>query len=183
MVAVSDDELLLPHLCADEGNDGGVSNPAEAVKDTVLVLNFQGVSRAGLQHGVDLSTGVAVEHEELSEVGASGAQQLQAIGFGLRQSLFVAEDYSGVVILDTPEGDEAGAGELGARAWSRKSLRIGVDGGFWLLQKNAFSAPISKVTSGAGVGIFGSGVGGMALAENDPDEIIRTCGVVTLLHL
>ena len=60
------------------------------------------------EEGVDLAA-VVVEHEDLAEVGTGCLQELQAVGLRLGQSLLVAKDHFGGVVLDPPQGDEAAA--------------------------------------------------------------------------
>src|SRR5438105_2805035 len=120
-MAVGNNEFLLPHLCPHQRDDSWVVDWAEPVENTVFIPNPEPFPRVWLEHPIDLGRGVTVEHEELPEVGAGGAQQLQTIGFRLGERLFMAEDDARVVVFDTSQGDEAGAGQSGSRSWSRKS--------------------------------------------------------------
>jgi len=64
---------------------------------------------AGLfEEGIDGFGGVAVQHEDLADLGFGGAGEIQAVGFGAGQGLFVGFD-GAAVVLELTEGDEAGA--------------------------------------------------------------------------
>ena len=52
---------------------------------------------------------ILVEHEDLAEMGARGAKQIEAVSFRLGQGLFVAENDAGRIILDAAQSDKAAA--------------------------------------------------------------------------
>ena len=80
----------------------------DAMDDAIFVGDGDiGICGSGEQ-GFDLA-GIFVEHENLAEMGAGGAEQVEAIGFGLGEGLFVAEDDTGGIVLDAAQGDEAAA--------------------------------------------------------------------------
>ena len=85
MMPVGDDEFLVAHSILDGGDDGRVPDPPDAMDDIVFVGDFDVGSglrdTCGSELGVDFS-GAAIEHENLSEVGAIGSQEVEAIGFG-----------------------------------------------------------------------------------------------------
>jgi hypothetical protein len=49
---------------------------------------------------LDFARRVAIEHEELPKMSASGPEQVQSVGFRLGQSLFMAEDDASGVVLN-----------------------------------------------------------------------------------
>src|SRR3954454_23612914 len=104
MVAVGDDETLVGHELDDGGDAGGIGNAPEAVLDAVLVVE------SGRGFGREFADGIGVafvQHEDLAAVCASSAEKIQAVGFGLREGLFVAMDYVVGVVLQTEESYES----------------------------------------------------------------------------
>ena len=79
-------------------------------KDAVFVGHFEIVAgvRAEEKPFGGLC-GVGVEHEDLPEVGAGGAQQVEPVGHRFGQRLFVAKDDALVVVVEFAERDEAAA--------------------------------------------------------------------------
>ncbi len=97
MVTVGDDQLLVAHLVADEFDEVGIGHPAEMMQNSIFVADLATVFHIcgrGCEGSIDLAGGVAVEHEELAEMGAGGAQEFQAVGLGLSEGLLVAMDDS-----------------------------------------------------------------------------------------
>ena len=105
--------------------------------------------RRGREQGIDLP-GIFIEQEKLLVVGAGGAQQVEAVGLGLGQSLLVAEDDLGGIVFDAAEGDESPALELASRGGG-KGLGVGVDGRRGILPEDAFGAPLAGVGGGPGI--------------------------------
>ena len=70
--------------------------------------------------------GILVEHENLSEMGAGGAQQVEAIGLGLGQRLLMAENDACGIVLDASQADETPAFQFLLEP-ARKKAREGTD--------------------------------------------------------
>ena len=74
MVAVGDDELLLPHLVPNQLYDPRIGNPPDPVENTVFVTHFHNWRSRRGQNVFNFCGGVAVEHKNLTEVGAGGPE-------------------------------------------------------------------------------------------------------------
>ena len=144
MVAVGDDETLVGHEFDDGGDAAGIGDTPEAMLDTVFVVE----SGCGLGGEFADGIGVAfVEHEELAAMGAGGAEQVEAIGFGLGERLLVAMDDVVGVVLEAEKSDESvtnvgGAGEI---AGYDEALLVGVNAGVGILTEYALRAPVAKM--------------------------------------
>ena len=112
-MAVGDDQLLVAHLVLNRRNHGRIGDLPDAMGDSVLVGYIDGRSdaRSWREQGIDLP-GIFVKQEKLLVVRASGAEQVEAVGLGLGQSLLVAEDDLGGVVLDAAQSDESAALEV-----------------------------------------------------------------------
>ncbi len=135
---------------------------------TFVILVVLASVLVGIEQGIHFA-GSAVEHEDLAEVGASRAQQVEAIGFGLGQSLFVAENDIGGIFFDATEADEAApfGGQLTPR--NREFLGIKIDGRFRILPQNACLAPVLERSRCTGVNVFALAVRRQRLPENNPN--------------
>ena len=51
--------------------------------------------------------GAAIKHEDLTEVGAGGAQQVEPVGLGFGKRLLVTENDARRIVLDPAERDKA----------------------------------------------------------------------------
>src|SRR6516162_9434706 len=149
--------------------------------NTVFVGDF-GRGRAILgEQAIDLAI-VVVEHEDLAEVGAGGPEQVQAVGLGLGQGLLVPVDRAVGIVLDPAKGDEAAPLELAGASRPLETLGIDVKGGLAVLEKNALATPVGEVSGSARIDICYVGIGGIFLAQNDADEVMRAGGIVGVLH-
>ena len=145
--------------------------------------------RHGIEQGIHLAS-AAVEHEDLAEVGSTGAQQVQPVGLRLGQRLLVAEHDARGIVLDPAECDEAPAFGLGpaSRSVSRKvsrnpeGLGIAVDRRLGILAQNAGLAPVLEGRCRPGIDVFGVPIPRQAFPQNNPHQIIRTGLVVAFLH-
>lgn len=188
MVAVGDDEFLVFKRGGEQIDGCGVTYSPHTVNDLGLVGDFDIGCEAGVEEeSFGAKAGIRIEHENLSEVGASGAKQVEAVAFRPGQSLFVAKDDLCGVVVKLTEGDETAA--LADNLYARsgigegKSLRIGEDTGFALLGKNAIPAPIGEIPGGAAVNILGPvPVKEFREAEDDAHQIERAALVIGLLH-
>ena len=112
------------------------------MNDLVFVGDFD-VGRGGgvEKQALGAGAGVGVEHEDLSEVGAGSAKQVEAVAFGAGKSLLVAKDDIGGVFVKLAEGDEAPAlakgGRAGGQTGDGEGLRVGKDAGVGLLGENS----------------------------------------------
>ena len=122
MMAVSNDELLVTHLAPDELGHPGISNLPHLMQDPMFVASFHVRLTAGRQNTVDFGCGIAIEHEELPEVGPGGAQQLQPVSLRLGQSLFMTVNHPSRVVLDSSQPDESSPLQTPSAAWDRKPL-------------------------------------------------------------
>ena len=115
VVAVGDDEFLVVHGGADGIDQKRIGDLPDAVNDAVFIFyrDIRDCSGGSGEKGFDPS-GILIEHENLAEVGAGGAQQIEAVGLGFGQGLLVAEDDAGGIVFDATESDEAVALEFGS---------------------------------------------------------------------
>lgn len=114
-------------------------------------------------------------------MGSGGSKQVKTISFGLCQGLLMPKHNPGRVILEFAEGYETLAFKLQAIVGG-ESLKVAVNGGFRVLSENSFSPPVAEGSRGSGVRIIFRTVAGFTLAQNDPDQVIRAGGIVTVLH-
>ena len=115
MVAVGDDEFLISHRLLNGLDAIGFGDGPEAVNHTIFVGELCCGRRSGFgfsEDGVDALLRIGIEHEELASVGASVAQEFEAIGFGSGERVFVAEDDAGGIFLETSGTDEAATDAL-----------------------------------------------------------------------
>jgi hypothetical protein len=68
--------------------------------------------------------GIAIQHKYLSEVRSRGAKQIQTIGFGLRERLFVPEDDACGVVLNLAKRDESATFQLSLPARDGEPLNV-----------------------------------------------------------
>jgi hypothetical protein len=130
------------------------------VLDTVFVMQ----SGRGLGGEFANRIGVAfVEHEELAAMSAGGAEQIEAIGFGLGERLLVAMDDVVRVVLETEKSYESitNVGSAGGIAGNDEALLVGINAGVGILTEYALRAPVAKMVGGAIVDTEGVGVGGI----------------------
>jgi hypothetical protein len=107
----------------------GLPNDPEAVGDAVFVF-YGGDGRDSFgvgEDGVDAALGIAVEHEELAGVRARVAQELEAVGFGAGERVFVTEDDASGIFLEFAGADEAAADAALVGAGNRVFLGVGVE--------------------------------------------------------
>ena len=111
------------------------------------VTSISGAARAGEQ---DLFRGqgrVRIEHENLSEVGSRGAQQVQPVRLGLGKRLFVAENHLLAVIAYLAQGDKGAAlTDFSIAAGHGKPLRVSEDAGVFFLGQNPHAAPVREIS-------------------------------------
>ena len=80
------------------------------MQDAVFVGDFEIVAGAcAEEQALRGLSGIGIEHKYLAEVGAGGAQQVEPVGHGLGQRLFVAKDDALAVVGEFAKGDEAAA--------------------------------------------------------------------------
>src|SRR3984893_6772816 len=141
MMAVGNDQLLVAHLLLDGGNDAGIRNLPDPVRDRVFVGDIDRGDGVwlGSEQGIDLS-GIFVKQEELLVMRTGGSKQVEPVGLRLGQRLLVPEDNLGGVIFHTSECDESPALKL-ASGRGRKGLRIGVKGGRRIRSEDSFGSP------------------------------------------
>src|SRR5258708_32976835 len=110
VVTVGDNQFFVAHLSPHRIDQASAGDLPNAVHDAVFVGNFNRGSGTGsaADQGIDF-TGVFIKHEELAEVGAGTAKQVQTIGRGLGQSSLVAIYNPGRIVLETANGGEAEA--------------------------------------------------------------------------
>src|SRR5208283_4227590 len=145
MMSVGDDQVLVAHVGMDGSDDQGIGDLPDAVEYAVFVGDLDVGSCRGLDQDVDFA-GSAVQHENLAEMSAGGAQKVQAVGLGFGESLLVAEDDVGGIILQAAESDEAspfdaftGAGDTFR---DPEGLGITVDGRFGIMAQDTGLAPV-----------------------------------------
>ena len=116
VMAVGDDQLFVAHLFLNRRNHAGIGNLPDPVDDAVFVGHIDGGSgvRSGREQGIDLA-GIFVEQEKLLVVGTGSAKQVEAVGLGFGESLLVAEDDLGGIILDAAQSDESAALEAASQ--------------------------------------------------------------------
>jgi len=189
MMAVGDDQLPIPHLFLHGGNDRGIGDLPDAVRDTVLVGDLNVWVRRRIEQGIYLAR-PAVQHENLAEVGSIHAQQVEPVGLRLGQRLLVPEHDARGVFLDPAECDEAPpfGPRLGSEnaSWSafRNSERLGisVDRRLGIPSQNAGLAPVLERRCRSRIDVPVVAVPRQAFSENNPHQVIRTGLVVAFLH-
>ena len=167
-----------------------VGEGEEAVLEVVVVaVEEEFGSGAGLgEDMLDGVVGVVVEQEDLSDLASGGAEEVEAVGFGPVEGVFVGAN--GVAVgFEAAQGDEAGAAE--AMALDGEVLGVDVDGVLVVLLEGAVVDEGLQVGPGLGVGV-GGGAGlwfgyvgdviGAALAESlaefGVDDVVGWCDAV-----
>src|SRR5580698_1633240 len=116
------------------------------MQNAVFVAQFDGRRAVLMEDLGDFVGGIAVDHEEQLTMCARGLEKVQAIGFGLAESLLVTVDDLLVVVVDAAQGDESPALSFGARQISGdiEGLRVHVKAGLGVRLKNAFALPFGQ---------------------------------------
>src|SRR5439155_868593 len=135
------------------------------------------------EQAFNLLRGIAVKHEDLPKMGASGPKEIKAIRFGFSQRLFMAKNNSRRIILKLPQSDESPALGFSVPARNCKALRVNVNRGLRVLKKNALPPPIAKKIRRARVRALSGMVSCLLLAQNDANQVIGARRVITVLHL
>src|SRR5689334_7767664 len=131
MMAVGDDQFLLPHGIVNGMQQFVVGDDPETVGYAVLITKF-GFRGTCLRFGKNLvhaALGIGIEHKKLVGVRLHVAEKFEAIGFGAGERLFVAEDDASGIILEVARADEAATRAALVRAGSCVFLGVGVEGG------------------------------------------------------
>ena len=103
-------EFLILHSPQKDVDGAHIANLPHSVGHAVFIRDFDlGGRLAGKEDLFRGQRGVRIEHENLSEVGSGGAQQVQAVGLGLGKRLFVTEDHLLAVIAYLTQGDKGAA--------------------------------------------------------------------------
>ena len=110
MVAVGNDQLLIPHLVLNRGNHAGVRDLPDAVCDAIFIGHINGRSGVRIrgEQGIDLP-GIFVQQKKLFVVNPRGSKQVKAVGLGLGQCLLVPIDDLGGIILHPAQRNESPA--------------------------------------------------------------------------
>src|SRR5258708_39828669 len=93
VMPVGDDELLFAHLAANQSDDSRVRNTPYPVLDGVLIAHLHERRVCRCERILNLRRGIAIEHENLSDMGTSGPQQIEPVSLGLSQGLLVPEHH------------------------------------------------------------------------------------------
>ncbi len=111
-------------------------------------------------------------------------KQVQAIGLGLGERLFVAKDHVLTVVIELAKSDEAFAfANQAVCAGHGELLRIGEDAGLSFGSEHALRAPVFEIASGAAVDVLSLlTVKQFGKPQNDADQIVRAAPVIGLLH-
>ena len=72
VMAVGDDQLLVPHLAPHQVDQAGIGDFPDPVRDSVFVESFEVGLAAGRQQAFDFGGRIAVQHEKLPKVGPGG---------------------------------------------------------------------------------------------------------------
>src|SRR5439155_1737456 len=97
------------------------------------------------EQAFNLLRGIAVKHEDLPKMGASGPKEIKAIRFGFSQRLFMAKNNSGRIILKPPQSDESPTLGFSVPTRNGKALRVNVNRGLRVLKKNALPPPVAEL--------------------------------------
>ncbi len=116
-------------------------------------------------------------------MGTGGPEQVQAVGLGLGQSLLVTKDDSVGIVFHAAQGNESATLQCGRGSRSGKALRIDVDRGLGILQKNSLPAPVAEEGRGAAINVVAIGVASLVLAEDQADQVVGAGGVIAILRL
>lgn len=99
---------------------------------------------------LDGVVGVVVEHEDLSDLAFGGAGEVESVGLGSVEGVFVGSDVVAVG-FEAAEGDEAGTSEV--LSLDVEVLCVDVDGVLGVLFEGAFLDEGLEVLGGLGVGV------------------------------
>src|SRR5262249_41353122 len=135
------------------------------VPDTVFVGDFRIGRRILDEQTVNFAI-VVVQHEDLSEMSAGGLEKLEPVSLRLCESLLVAKDDAGRVVLDPAKCDETSTFHFRLGSRHGKRLRVDVDRGLGILQKNALPPPVAEEVCCAGVDVASVVVSRFALAKD-----------------
>src|SRR5436190_943052 len=94
--------------------------------DTVFVRNLGVRWTRGEDQTLHRLRRVAIQHEELAEAGARGAEQVQPVLLRTRECLLMAKDDTSLVILELDQGDETAPLQFVFAAGRAKALRVGI---------------------------------------------------------
>lgn len=116
-------------------------------------------------------------------VGARSLQQIQPVGLGLGERLFVSEDHLFGILVQLAQGDEAAPFLHDTASGYGEALRIGEYAGFLFLNQYALLAPRTKIPGRARVDILALfGIEEFRKTENNADQIIGAPLIIGLLH-
>src|SRR5437867_10096776 len=94
----------------------------------------------------------------------------------------MAKHHARRVVLDPAQCDDPPPLQLKRPPGHGKALEIKVKRWFRILQKNPLPPPVPKKPGGTGVSVFALMVVGVLFTQDDPHQVMRTRGIVTVLH-
>ena len=100
VVAVGDEYVFVSHDLLYSLNLLRVGYRVKAVNHTIIIRMFKQLRglRGLTEDGIDVFFGVAVEHEDLADLGGGGSGEVESVGFGAFEGVFVGFDVSAVTL-------------------------------------------------------------------------------------
>src|SRR6267142_1166916 len=122
----------------------------------ILISKFRGRSRSRLGFGesrIDAFLRVGIEHEELTGVGTSVAEEFETVGLGAGERVLVARNHSSRIFFQTAGADESPTNALFAGARYAEFLGVTVKRRRSILHDDPVANPLFDFRSGPGVHI------------------------------
>src|SRR5262245_36818763 len=138
--------------------------------------------RCLVHQSIDRLSRILIQHEDLLELCPRVTQQLETILLGTRQCTLVWKDDPVRVILETAKSDEPFADSNFRTTRHNKPLEIKKECRLWNLLKHSVFTPLLQISCRPRIHIVRSRVRRIALAKNNPDDVIRMRHVITFLH-
>ena len=161
-----------------------IGDGPQPVPGLVFVQNVEHghAGRGFRQQLIDRAFAIRVQHENLPEVSARVAQQLQAVFLGTGQRLLVAIHHARRVILHFAEPDEAHARGALRGIGHGEILKVGVEPGLRVLRQDAVAHPLVQMLRSSRVDVVRRIILGVAFSQNHPHQIVRAGGEILRLH-
>ena len=122
MVSIGDEHLFILHLLLHGVDQPLIVNAPDSVEGLIFVEKRDvGVFfHAGFEESLDRIIGIAVKHEDLTEMCARGPQEVQAVCSRLGKGLLVAMHHAIRIVMDSSQRNQATTFLQFARAGDRR---------------------------------------------------------------
>ncbi len=182
-MAIGDEDRFRAHESRDRadhllvGNGPNLADHAEMIRR----LQRQRSSHGRVELGLQDTFGIGEQAEDLTQVHAGGAEQLEAVRLGARQRLFMRVDASGAELLEADACHEAFPRK--APSLDLELLVINVDSPRSVLNQDVLVKPLLERQRRPGVAIVVLGIGRILLVENQANHVVGVAVVQCLLQI